>query len=158
MRIKKHHFTILFTTIISASLLLLSLTKNAYYIGEMKDSLGSFGLIAFFLGWLNLFGAGICWLANPFLILSWASSIASSEKRALIFGGIAMFFSLLFLCMNYIIANEGGMHEEITAYGAGYWLWLSSCGVNFLGTIILYYQKTVANSGFAKPLAHSDLS
>lgn len=142
MNRRKEIILISITIISSASLLLFSLTKNIFFITGMKESIGSFGLTSFFLGWLNLFGAGICWLANPFLILSWATLIAGSRKRALIFAGISLFFSLLFLTMRNILANEGGSQSEIIAYDTGYWLWLSSCIVNCIGNLIVYKMNT----------------
>ncbi len=149
MNIRREILIIVLIITTSASLLLFSLTKNLFYITGMKESIGSFGLTSFFLGWLNLFGAGICWLANPFLILSWATLIAGSRKRALLFGGLSLFFSLLFLSMKNILANEGGGHSEIIAYDTGYWLWLSSCAVNFIGNMVLY-KKTTPNKGLAQ--------
>ncbi len=126
------------TIFFSAFLLLLSLNKNAYYINEMQDSVGSFGLIAFLLGWINLFGAGICWLANPFLIFSWIFQISGSIKKSFLLGALAMSFSILFLAFKNITINEAGQYSTITSYGTGYWLWLSSCGINFTGTLINY--------------------
>lgn len=127
------------TITISGFLLLLSLNNNAYYIKNMQDSLGSFGLVAFLLGWMNLFGAGICWLANPFLIFSWIFQMSGSKKNSFILAILALFFSLLFLLFGNVLVNEAGQHSEITSYGIGYWLWLGSCGINFIGTLAVYF-------------------
>lgn len=140
MKLSKERVILLVTLLVSFTLLLLSLSKNLFYITGMKESLGSFGLTSFLLGWMNLFGAGICWLANPFLIISWVSLLIGRKKRALLFSGLAMFFSALFLCMKNILINEGGGHGEIIAYDIGYWLWLGSCASNFIGNLILYIK------------------
>lgn len=123
---------------LSFSLFFASLTQNAFFVGENEESVGSFGLIAFLLGWLNLFGAGISWLANPLLSLSWATLMFGNLKKALIFSALALLFSLSFMLFGDIIANEGGGHKPITDYDIGYYLWLSSCGINFLGIFALY--------------------
>ena len=127
------------TITISGFLLLLSLNNDAYYIKNRQDSLGSFGLIAFLLGWMNLFGAGICWLANPFLMFSWIFQMSGSKKNSFVLAILALFFSLLFLLFGNILVNEAGQHSEITNYGTGYWLWLGSCGINLIGTLTVYF-------------------
>lgn len=124
---------------ISLVLLILSLTQNAFYVTDMKESVGSFGLIAFLLGWLDIFEAGISWLANPLLIISWIVLIFGRSKFSLIISLLAVIFSLSFLFFKDIILNEGTLdHGEIIAYGNGYWLWLSSCVINFLGNCIIF--------------------
>ena len=126
---------------LSATLFLISLTQDTYYISEMKDSVGSFGLISFLLGWLDIFGPGISWLANPLLIISWFVLIYKNPKISLYLSFIAVVFSLSFLLFKDIIENEGGGKSEIIAYGNGYWLWLSSCFLNFFGNLIIYSKE-----------------
>lgn len=123
---------------VSGLLLLVSLTQNIYYVEGMKSSLGSFGAVAFLLGWFGLYGAGISWLANPLLFFSWIS-IFSNIKRAKIFGLLAMLFSLSFLLFDEIVANEGGTKSKIVAYGIGYWFWIGSTITNFFG--VLFIEK-----------------
>lgn len=125
------------TICISGILFMFSLLQNAYYIQGMKESIGSFGFIAFLLGWMDLSGAGICWLANPLLVLSWVLMIKSRNKIALACSALAVVFSLFFLSYENIIANEGGANSPIIAYDYGYWFWISSCISNFIGTCIL---------------------
>jgi len=127
---------------ISFVLLFLSLTQNAYYVTGMEESVGSFGLIAFLLGWLDIFEAGITWLANPLLIISWIILLFGKSKFSLILSLLAILFSFSFLFFKNIILNEGTLqHGEIIAYGNGYWLWLSSCGINFLGNLIVLFKE-----------------
>ena len=72
------------TITLSSLLLLASLTQNCYYLGEREESIGSLGLIAYLFGWMDLFGAGISWLANPFLFISWVTLIAGKIKKSVI--------------------------------------------------------------------------
>ena len=103
----------------------------------MKESVGSFGLIALLFGWMNIFGVGISWTANPLLLISWRILFIGKWKLSFIFSLLALLFSLIFLLFNEIIANEGGSKSKIIAYDMGYWLWLSSCGINFIGNLII---------------------
>lgn len=142
---KKISIIRIFTISISGILLMFSLTQNAYYIEGMKDSVGSFGLIAFLLGWMDLGGAGISWLANPLLFLSWILMITKRYNLAILFGCLAVLFSLSFLCFENIIANEGGEESPIIAYDNGYWFWICSSISNFIGTCILFSKSKNSN-------------
>ncbi|MFK7049096.1 hypothetical protein FLACOL_01838 [Flavobacterium columnare] len=139
MKNKHQNLKILIVSL-SLILLLMSLTQNAYYIAEMKDSIGSFGLTSFLLGWFDIFGPGISWLANPLLIISWIVLIFKNSKISLYLSFMAVVFSLSFLFFKEIIVNEAGEKSEIIVYGNGYWLWLSSCVLNFFGNIIVCYK------------------
>ena len=124
--------------IISFSLTILlfifSLVFNGYYINDGEDSVGSLGLIALLFGF---FGMNISWLANPCLILSLIHLKRENLQKAFIFSLLSVVFGLSFLFYDEIIANEGGTKSEITGYGLGYWLWLSSLIVNFIGMVII---------------------
>ncbi|CAM1347999.1 hypothetical protein [Tenacibaculum crassostreae] len=132
---------------ISLILFLISLTQNSYFITGMKESVGSFGLIALLFGWMGIFGAGISWIANPLLLISWRILFTEKWKLSFILSFSALFFSLIFLLFNEIIANEGGSKSSIIAYDTGYWLWLSSCGINFIGNLI-FYRKQIKEMEF----------
>lgn len=126
-----------FTVAISFILLAISLTKNAYYIEGMRESVGSFGLIAFLLGWMDFSGPLLVWLANPLLFLSWVFLFSKRAKRALIPGILAVIFSMSFLFFENIVANEGGGKSQIISYDIGYWIWISSFITNLLGNFAL---------------------
>ncbi|RZK10612.1 MAG: hypothetical protein EOO46_10055 [Flavobacterium sp.] len=97
----------------SGILLMVSLTQNAYYIEGMRVSIGSFGLIAFLLGWLDFNYSFIVWLANPLLILSWFFLFYKQPKQTIIPSTLAVLFSLSFLLFENIIANEGGGKSKL---------------------------------------------
>jgi hypothetical protein len=124
---------------ISLLLLVISLTQVAY-ITNPKDSIASYSISAFLLGWLNIAGPGISWLANPLLILSWIF-LFKRIKLSLIFSIVAVLFCSSFMLFDQILINEAGSHSEILSYGIGYWLWLSSCIFNFIATLILYTKS-----------------
>lgn len=123
--------------LISFLLLASSLTQSAYYVEGSGESVGSFSLVAFLLGWVVMLGAGISWLANPILFFSWITMLRRKRKAAIILSILAVAFALSFLLFDEVVANEGGGKRDIVGYGAGYWLWLSSCGVNLIGNLAL---------------------
>jgi len=60
------------------------------------------GFLALLIGWMNLFGPGILWMANPLLFLMWLFLLNNKNKIALIFSLLAVCFSLSFLLLDTI--------------------------------------------------------
>ena len=113
------------------------------YLVNGKSSIGSFGLIAFLLGWLNFDVIGIIWLANPLFIASVILFMTTNNKRLpLILSMVSLFLALSFMKINEIIKNEGGGTGYITEYLNGYWIWLTSIT---LMTIILLNKQFTKN-------------
>ncbi len=131
------------TAAISAILLAASLTQTAFTIDKADGAW--LAILAFLTGWMDLFGAGISWLANPLVVLSWIFLLCRKSKFALLAAFFSVLFALSFLCFRKIMSDEGGNFSKIVTYNAGYWLWLSSCIVSFAGSLILFLkqQKTI---------------
>jgi hypothetical protein len=146
---KKIYLTLLTTISLTVLLFVLSLTQNAYYINDGEESIGALGLIALLLGFFGISsGSGIAWFANPCLFMSFIHLKRDNLRKAKIFSFISVIFGLSFLFFDNVISNEGGTTAEITSYGIGYWLWLSSLICNFLGILNTERLiKTTANSG-----------
>ena len=141
-RINRKSSTILILTIsVSIILLSIALTQDAYYTGKKEDSIGSGGIFAFLLGWMNITAAGISWLANPALIISYIKHAKGKLKHALYFAIAALVFSLSFLLFNEIIVNESGSKSLITGYGPGYWFWLASIIADLAGIVIALVRE-----------------
>jgi len=65
-------------------------------------AIGSFGLMALLLGWLNFDAVGLVWLANPLFLLSLILFLFSKKiKLALFLSAIACYLSLYFITVNY---------------------------------------------------------
>jgi hypothetical protein len=95
------------------------------------------GLWCLLLGWLSLGdGAGIAWLANPFLILGWIL-LAKRHRSAFWLCLLAVSFCSLFLFIHEVLANEGGGTRRITSIGPSYYLWFGSSITTFVSTIII---------------------
>jgi len=125
---------------ISIILFLISLSQEAYCTTRNCDAYGLscllMGFIGFFLG-----GACLTWLANPFLIISWIILYTKHYKVSLVLSSIAIIIAMSFLFFKEIIVDEAGHYKEITKYGLGYWLWLLSMIIVFLGNIFLLNKK-----------------
>lgn len=96
------------------------------------------GLWCLLLGWISVgVGAGVTWLANPFLMLSWMM-LAKRSRSAFWLSLIAVFFCSLFPFTHEVLANEGGGTRRITSIGPGYYLWFGSSIVTFISTIVTW--------------------
>lgn len=83
------------------------------------------GWACLLLGWWGLFSGSLSWLANPLLICGWLLR-SHSPKPFLVAAGVAIVLMLSFLGADTVAINEGGVPNEITRIGVGYWLWLAS--------------------------------
>ena len=126
-----------------------SLTMECYLVNG-DSSIGSFGLIALLLGWLNFDLIGLIWLANPLFLLSLSLFFINKKtKLALITSLISSILAISFTQIDKIIKDEGGFSGEITDYLLGYWLWATSI---FLLLIILMLNELLINK---KPIPHN---
>jgi len=109
-------------------------------------AIGSFGLMALLLGWLNFDAVGLVWLANPLFLLSLILFLFSKKiKLALFLSAIACYLSLYFMQIEEIIKDEAGHVGEITDYLLGYWLWVSA-NVTLVLTLIVQNIMSLLNA------------
>lgn len=101
------------------------------------------GFSCFLLGWLDLYGNGISWLANPPLLFSWIFLLFRKPKIAAVSGLISVGFALYYLTEKEITVYEMGSSYKylIISYGPGYYLWLVSCVIMFIGSLMLLKSK-----------------
>jgi len=85
-------------------------------------------------------GAGVAWLANPLLLITWIL-LLRNNKFALLLSIFATLLSLSFLGIDEVPINEAGGIEKIIKIEIGYWLWLFSCLITFIGSISLKILK-----------------
>ena len=130
---------------LSMGIFLLSLCLDAYCVQDNCNNSAS-GFYCLTMGWLGLFtgGAFISWLANPFLFLAWLAACRRT-LLAIIFSGISAIFSLSFLFFSKIMVDEAGHFGDISQYKLGYWFWLLSSVIFFLGNIWLIYKTANSN-------------
>jgi hypothetical protein len=92
------------------------------------------GIVYLLLGWIDLAGAGISWLANPLLLFAWMY-LFRNVKTSIWLSSIALIFSTSFLCFDESRVNEG---RKIISIDSGYYLWLISIIIFFASTIVVY--------------------
>ncbi|MBK6640332.1 MAG: hypothetical protein IPG39_03425 [Bacteroidetes bacterium] len=133
--------------IVSIILFVLSLTQECYCTtSNCSDS-----IMVFLLGWAAIFstGAGLCWFANPLLLMSWIF-LKKNLKLAMFLSVASFLLALFFLVFDSIIDNENGGSHQIVSYKAGYWLWVASHAVMLIGTFVLMYRSNVRNKTVAR--------
>ncbi|MGK4568717.1 hypothetical protein [Flavobacterium sp. 3HN19-14] len=113
--------------IVSMILFTVSLTQYVYTDSSAPPDNKAFGFMALLLGWLDIFGTGISWCANPALWVSWVFLFENKIKAALIVSALSVMFSFSFLLFSQIYLDEGGNKGDIVERNTGYWLWLASC-------------------------------
>ncbi len=122
---------------ISMLLFLISLSQNI-----VKTARGSepSAILALLLGWV----CPLIWMANPILISSWIS-FKKQPKNAIIGSFLSSLISLSFLGYKEIMINEAGHTDKIVSLLYGYWLWLFSSIVLFIGGLISFFVKESNN-------------
>ena len=125
--------------IMSIGLLAISLTQKCYCT---DSSTCGDSVIVFFLGALSIMGitvgcfSGLCWLANPALIMAWIF-LKKKPQLSFYFSCASLALSLLFFFLRSEWSFETGSCHEIDTFSAGYWLWVSSSLVTLAGSRIL---------------------
>ena len=99
------------------------------------------------VGWFGLLsgGAGICWLANPMIIIGLILTFKGS-KYSVIFSALATALCFSFLLFDQVIEDEAGHYREIISYQAGYWLWCSSAVLLFINNIVFRKAAVLTNN------------
>lgn len=124
--------------IISIALFIISLTQQCYCTTIIcNDSLFVFlfGISGFYFSW-----AGMTWLSNPLIIISWFT-FGRSPKLSLVTSCCAFILSFSFLIFTHVLDNEGGNIVTITNYKVGYWLWTGSSLSMSIGNCIVFLNR-----------------
>ncbi|AZA92067.1 uncharacterised domain/N5-glutamine S-adenosyl-L -methionine-dependent methyltransferase fusion protein [Chryseobacterium nakagawai] len=95
------------------------------------------GLACALLGWAEMDGGGIAWLANPLLFIGAFFLLLKQIKISAVLSLIAFGLTFCYLSVGEITVNEAGHKFSITGYGPGYFLWIASCFSLLIGNIIL---------------------
>ncbi|PWN68263.1 hypothetical protein C1631_016285 [Chryseobacterium phosphatilyticum] len=118
--------------IISLFLFIISLPFTAVFAQNHEMS----GLACFLLGWAEMQGGGIAWMANPLMFIAAFFFLLKKPKISAVISFIAVCLTFCFLSVSEITVNEAGHKFPITGYGPAYFLWIASCAILFLGSII----------------------
>ena len=129
--------------LVSSILFLISLFNSCYIADGRDDTVGSYGLIAFLLGWMNASQSFISWFANPLYILA-IIMLFVNRITALVISLIALGLAISFQFFESVLINEGGTIGKIDSLSNGYWLWLTSISLIFFTALL--NLKTPAGS------------
>jgi hypothetical protein len=132
--------------VLTASILLFltSLTQPAYYIDRSDYDAWSNSLLLVLFGWLGTIMSGfsassLAWLANPLLFISWIV-FKNKPKRSIYLSFTATALAISFRFSKMVVSSESPSFSEITSYQAGYWLWVLSMAVFFIGSLLTYFR------------------
>ncbi|PJJ84809.1 hypothetical protein [Mucilaginibacter auburnensis] len=136
-------YPIALKTVFTLSILLyvISLTQEGFCtVTRCGGNWNGFAMVA--LGAIGgiLSAAGLVWYANPLLWAAWWF-LKKQPKKAIYFSGAATAISLSFLLFTEIADQQPGRESYITAYKAGYWLWVATMIATLLGSIVLFFIK-----------------
>lgn len=124
------------TVTLSIGIYIVALTQKCYCtIASCGDSIMAliFGAIGAVFG-----GAALTWVANPLLLASWFL-MKKNLKLSLFFSLTSLLISISFLFFKKVISDEAGNFSQIISYELGYWLWVLSSFVMFLGNLLSYF-------------------
>tara|TARA_R110002012_G_scaffold320392_1_gene543860 strand:- start:15 stop:497 length:483 start_codon:yes stop_codon:yes gene_type:complete len=131
--------------IIISSLLIyiISFTQNAISANGY-DGIKYYSSLATFLsGGFGVFGGAfyewLIWLANPIFFIA-IYLFLKDKKKSKILSFLAVTIGLIFTQWKEILANEGGTKIPIVSLDIGYWLWIISFVIFYIGT--LFYFST----------------
>ena len=134
--------------IISAILFIISLTQNALTVNNYDRQKIDSGISLLFMGILAILGGGLfewlIWLANP-LFIAGIIFYYNDDKLCVYLSGGATILGISFSTWKEILASESGSTASIEKLNIGYWLWILSFIVLFIGTIY-YTQKIKTNT------------
>jgi len=119
--------------LLSASLFTISLFTILYTVNPENVSFK--GYEAFLLGWMDLSGSGITWLANPLSVIALLLFLFNKLKAAYIFGFIA-----LALGFGFIFFGKD-LGKNITV-GISYFFWMASIfNICFAALYLINWRK-----------------
>jgi len=125
---------------IRISLLLFSLCLflPAFYHTDSFKPVFSGSLLG--IGWLGPIDGHFSWFANLFFFIALLNYKEPNASSFL--GFIALAFALSFLAYDKMLMSEAPTYAQITAYGLGYMLWITSIGILPLGQHALATHKS----------------
>ena len=86
--------------------------------------------------WINHTLALAAWLANPLLAAAWLLLLLNKRRGALFCAAMALGLMVGFLSLDKVPFGLKTAWVPITAYGVGYWLWVTSAGIVVSGVSI----------------------
>lgn len=125
---------------ISIAVFLSCFIFDAVYIDDTYKAIQPLNLLV--IGWVGVIAGYLSWLANPLYVVA----ILSRKNKIIISLSIAsLSCALFFLTKERLVVSEASTTESIVAYGFGYFLWVLSIAILFIGEVLKYYKISNKN-------------
>lgn len=143
MNIKSWTFNKTVALLLSVALFVVSLFTVLYSVD--KENVSFRGYEAFLLGWMDLSGSGIAWIANPLSVVALFLFAINRLKAAYIVGIIAVLFALGFIIYEKNFSTEN-MGDQITV-GPSYFFWMASIvNISVAAIYLIQWRKKKLNT------------
>lgn len=128
----------------------LSLQSESFYIGsEQPHAVPPVALLVF-----GVWSTSVSWFANPLVAFSWCALLGPGlRKVGLGTSALALLLALWFLTTvgDKIMTHEGGgIQQQVVGVGPGYWLWVSSMAITFVGSAMIFGLSAATSTGTSK--------
>ena len=143
MNIKSWTFNKTVALLLSVALFVASLFTVLYTVDHENVSFR--GYEAFLLGWMDLSGSGIAWIANPLSVIALLLFLFNKLKASFITGFTAILFALGFILYeNYFGPESTTAHISI---GPSYFLWMASIlNICVVAIYLIQWRKRKLNT------------
>lgn len=111
-----------------------ALTQPAFFLGEGAASSRP-GWQLLLRGWNGVPLGYVEWLANPALLVSWATAACAYRRASMASACCAAALMLVFLSRRTLVSAFSASATPILCRGAGYWLWLGSALLMVLANV-----------------------
>lgn len=136
---------------------LVSPWMNALVIERGETTSGYPGWTLLFFGWLGLFSildgdpSALGWLANPLFLVGTVAILFGQRMMSIVAMGAALAFALMSFLLQKILVDEAGNTAAVVGYDVGFWIWMSSIGVNFFIAVLIQFLPVKQTPVLATP-------
>jgi hypothetical protein len=108
---------------------------------ELSSGSPYWGISLLFLGWLGLIAGSVAWFANPLLFIANYSLHQQRIRLALSVSLLACAVALSTPTLSTVWIDGTGNTASVVGYGFGFYLWIGSCLVTCIGTLVLWIHS-----------------
>jgi hypothetical protein len=108
---------------------------------ELSNGSPYWGISLLFLGWLGLIAGSVAWFANPLLFIANYSLRQHRVRMALSVSVLACAVALSTPTLSTVWIDGTGNTASVVGYGFGFYLWIGSCLVTCIGTLVLWIHS-----------------
>lgn len=121
---------------------------------ELSNGSPYWGISLLFLGWLGLIAGSVAWFANPLLFIANYSLRQHRVRLALSVSLLACAVALSTPTLSTVWIDGTGNTASVVGYGFGFYLWVGSCLVTCIGTLVLWIRSVQRRLGLTTSKPH----